>query len=317
LLRVLAGLERPLTGRVTIAGRLLTGPGTYVSTEHRGVGFMFQDYALFPHMSVIENVMFGLRKLSASERLTTARDMLERVGLAALADDYPHTLSGGEQQRVALARALAPRPGVLLMDEPFSNLDRSTRDIVRDETVAILRRNGAAAILVTHDPEDAMRAADRIVLMQSGRIVQTGSAEDLYKRPASLFVARFFSEFNEIDGICRDGWVATPIGTFRAAGLAEGAKATVCLRPNDIRFGRSTVDGIDGHVLSHRFLGESVLSLIEVRGLTRPLQMKSAIGQHPPAGEIARLEFSTENAFVFPASEAGNGRRNQSIRNRQ
>jgi iron(III) transport system ATP-binding protein len=301
LLRVIAGLERPLGGRVTIAGRLVAGPGTAVSPEHRGVGFMFQDYALFPHMTVIGNVMFGLRKVPPGEREGIARDMLDRVGLAAFAGNYPHTLSGGEQQRVALARALAPRPSILLMDEPFSNLDRSTRDIVRDETIAIIRATGATAILVTHDPEDAMRTADRIVLMQSGRMVQAGTAEDLYRRPASLVVARFFSEFNEIDGVCRDGWVTTPVGAFRAAGLAEGARAVVCLRPGDIRRAGGAVGGIEGRVLSRRFLGATVLSSVEVRGVPRPLQVKGDLG-HPAAGETVRLDFPTEDAFVFPAA---------------
>src|SRR5688500_1332851 len=151
-------------------------------------------------MTILQNIMFGLKGLSASEAGIAARRALSRVGLEHAAGDYPHTLSGGEQQRVALARSIAPRPGVLLMDEPFSNLDRRMRDAIRDETVAILRETGATTIVVTHDPEEAMRIADRIVLMRAGKVVQEGTAEEVYHRPADLFAARFFCDFNEVEG---------------------------------------------------------------------------------------------------------------------
>jgi iron(III) transport system ATP-binding protein len=316
LLRIVAGLETPLSGRVVINGREVTARRHLVPPERRGVGFMFQDYALFPHMTVAENVMFGLRSLGAAERRETARAMIERVGLAALADAYPHVLSGGEQQRVALARALAPHPSVLLMDEPFSNLDRGTRDLVRDETVGVLRQTGATAILVTHDPEDAMRTADRIVLLRGGRAVQAGTAEDLYYRPASLFVARFFSEFNEVEGVSLGGRVATPIGSIETPGLPDGAKATVCLRPNSLRVvpdnGR-----VKGRVLSQRFLGDTVLCLVEVGGLSRPLQIRGPIG--PRLGEGARVsvDFADDDTLVFPRTEDGNGRAAGSLPARQ
>src|SRR3954464_8639086 len=181
LLRVAAGIESPTQGRILLDRREVTGPKLFLPPEARGIGLMFQDSTLVPHLSILENVTFGLRDLPAHDAEVSARRALARVGMDRYASDYPHVLSGGERQRVALARSVAPRPGVLLMDEPFSNLDRRMRDVIREETVAILRETGATTIVVTHDPEEAMLIADRIVLMQAGRIVQEGTAEDIYR----------------------------------------------------------------------------------------------------------------------------------------
>jgi iron(III) transport system ATP-binding protein len=208
LLRIAAGVDRPTGGMVTLDGREVAGPSRFVDPERRGVGLMFQDYALFPHLSVLDNVRFGLRALSRADATAVATRALARVGLAHLAASFPHVLSGGEQQRVALARAIAPRPGVLLMDEPFSNLDQRLRDEVRGETLALLREMGATTMIVTHDPEDAMRIADRIVLMRRGRIVQSGTAEEVYTRPVSLYAARFFCDFNELPSVVQNGMAA-------------------------------------------------------------------------------------------------------------
>jgi iron(III) transport system ATP-binding protein len=297
LLRVAAGLERPVAGRVFVGGREVTGPSVFVPPEKRSVGLMFQDYALFPHMTVFQNVMFGLSSLPAKEARAVAHAALDRVGLAAYGGSYPHALSGGEQQRVALARALAPRPRVLLMDEPFSNLDRGTRDIVRDETMALLRANGAAAVFVTHDPEDAMRAADRIVLISAGRVAQAGTAEELFRRPASLFVARFFSEFNEIAGRCRSGVVTTPLGAFPAPGVPDG-DATLCLRPGAIRIA-SAPTHLQGRLVSLRFLGETVLAEIGVDGVDRPLQLRLPSPAPLALGAPVHLQVVAGDAVVF------------------
>jgi iron(III) transport system ATP-binding protein len=308
LLRIAAGLEAPLSGRVFLDGFAMNGPEGFVLPERRGVGFMFQDYALFPHMTVLENVMFGLKGDNTAPRRDIARHFLRKVGLSVVEDGYPHMLSGGEQQRVALARALAPRPHIVLMDEPFSNLDRGTRDDIRDETIAVLRDSGAAAILVTHDPEDAMRTADRIVLMRGGRTVQSGTIEELYRRPASLFVARFFSEFNEIDGVCRDGWVTTPVGVFRAAGFAEGARVTICVRPHDVRVAAEGSDGtLPGTVLSRRFLGESVLIRAAIDGLVDPFRIRLGLQAAAALGDRFGVTIIPEEVLVFPAPD-GNGK---------
>jgi iron(III) transport system ATP-binding protein len=224
LLRIAAGIERPTAGRVVIDGMEVAGPTRFVPPEHRGVGLMFQDYALFPHMTILANVMFGLTSLDRTAAESAARAALGRVGLDAFADDYPHSLSGGEQQRVALARAIVPRPSVLLMDEPFSGLDRRLRDSVRDETLAVLRETRATAVIVTHDPEEAMRMADRIALMRQGRLVQVGTSETLYSQPVDLFAARFFSELNELEGTATGGAVVTPLGVFDAVGYPDGTR---------------------------------------------------------------------------------------------
>src|SRR5918997_3791500 len=222
LLRVAAGVEIPSEGRVLLDGIEVSGPKTLLPPEQRGTGLMFQDYALFPHLTVLENVTFGLRDLPPRAAQASACQALARVGLEGKASTYPDVLSGGEQQRGALARSIAPRPGVLLMDEPFSNLDRRMRDAIREETIAILRETGATTMVVTHDPEEAMMIADRIVLMRSGRIVQHGTAEDIYLRPKDLFAARFFCDFNEVEGVVRNGQVSTPVGVFPAPDLPDG-----------------------------------------------------------------------------------------------
>ena len=224
LLRIAAGIETQSHGRLLLNGQEIAGPGLYVPPEKRGIGLMFQDFALFPHMTILDNVRFGLTALPKDEAVAEARLALERVGLSRYADNYPHALSGGEQQRVALARALAPRPGVLLMDEPFSGLDSRLKDTIRADTLAILRETRATAIVVTHDAEEAMRMADRIALLRDGQLVQVGSADDLYRRPQDLFTAAFFSEINEFDSVVEGGCAETPLGSATSARQAAGTK---------------------------------------------------------------------------------------------
>ena len=184
---------------------------------------MFQDYALFPHLTVVENVTFGLRDLPPTAAQASARQALARVGLEGKAGLYPDTLSGGEQQRVALARSIAPRPGVLLMDEPFSNLDRRLRDAIREETIAILREMGATTIVVTHDPEEAMRIADRIVLMRAGRIVQDGDAENHLPPPGRPIRRPFLQRFQRDGRLSPGRRGGHAAWRFPGAGLARGA----------------------------------------------------------------------------------------------
>jgi len=301
LLRLIAGLEQPSSGTVAIDGRPVSGPSVFVPPEERGIGMMFQDYALFPHLSVLGNVRFGLRRRRGEAARAIARRALEKVGLADREAAYPHMLSGGEQQRVALARALVPEPGVLLMDEPFSNLDRRTRDLVREETATVIRDSGATAVLVTHDHDDAMRLADRIVLMQAGRIVQAGTTEDLYRRPASLTAARFFSEFNELEGTACGGAVATPLGAFPARGIADGAKAVVCLRQSDLPVGSAGEEGVAATVTARAFLGDALLLHVAVAGLARPLQVRAPVEADIAVGERVTLCPGADRAFVFPA----------------
>jgi iron(III) transport system ATP-binding protein len=298
---VIAGLDHAWSGRVIIDGRDVSAP--FVPPERRGIGMMFQDYALFPHLTVLANLTFGLNRLPKAEASARAAQALAKIGLAARASDYPHRLSGGEQQRVALARALLPRPSILLMDEPFSNLDRRTRDLIREETTATLRSIGATTILVTHDPEDAMRMADRIMLMDAGRIAQNGTPEELYHRPASLLAARFFSDLNEIAGVCRDGAVATPIGVFPATGLADGEEATVCVRPCDLALDPSARRTTGrGRIMSSAFIGETRLVTIAVDGLAVRLTAHAPVDASAlEPGRQVGISVAPAGALVFAA----------------
>lgn len=302
LLRIAAGVEAPTSGRVLMDGLEVSGPSAFIEPERRGIGLMFQDYALFPHMTILQNVKFGLKDLSAREADIAARRALSRVGLEHYIDEFPHTLSGGEQQRVALARSIAPRPGVLLMDEPFSNLDRRMRDAIRDETVAILRETKATTIVVTHDPEEAMRIADRIVLMRSGMIIQEGTSEEIYRHPVSLFAARFFCDFNEIPGEVRNGLAHCPVGVFPAPGLSEGP-AVVCVRPQGVRIKPAGLC-LPGRVVSRRFLGEVDLVHIDVAGVDRPLQARVHDPVGVKAGQDVGIEIDPKDVLVFAAADA-------------
>ncbi len=295
LLRLIAGIERPSSGRIRLDGKLIAGDGAFVPPEKRSIGLVFQDYALFPHLTNEQNVAFGLRALKTVDAKAEALRALARVRLEVHAQSFPHALSGGEQQRVALARALVPRPGILLMDEPFSGLDSRLRGSVRAETLAVLREARATCIIVTHDPEEAMRLGDRIALMREGRIVQIGTPETLYRHPADLAVARFFSEINEVEGVAHQGRVHTPVGDFAAPGLQDGGAAIVAIRPQGVDL-RAPGSGVRGRVTNHRFLGELDLYEVAVEGLDRPLVARRRaiaglhrghdVGVHIDAGEV-------------------------------
>ncbi len=236
LLRVAAGLEKLQHGKVLIDETVVADAvtGLHLPPEQRGIGLMFQDYALFPHLNVRDNIRFGVGASTAKRRAWIER-ALPQMDLLAHAESYPHTLSGGQQQRVALLRALAPEPKVLFLDEPFSGLDVSRRAQVRQQTLDILKDSGVATLMVTHDPEEAMFMADRILVMNEGSVVQDGSPVEIYFSPSSEFVAGFFGPVNRLDGRVTGGNVDTPIGRFAAPGLAEGELARVLIRPEGIR----------------------------------------------------------------------------------
>jgi iron(III) transport system ATP-binding protein len=303
MLRLAAGVERPSGGRILLDAREVAGPDQFIDPEERGVGLMFQDYALFPHLTVRENVAFGLRGMASADSETAVQRALSRVGMAGYAKLYPGTLSGGEQQRVALARVVAPRPGVVLMDEPFSNLDRRMRDAVREETIALLREMGATTVIVTHDPEEAMRIADTVALLRDGLIAQAGSAADLYRRPVDLAAARFFCDFTEVEGTIRGGRLATPLGDFDAPGLAEGAQAIACIRPEGFMI-RPEGDGVPGRVLARRFLGEVDLLDIAVQGLETPIRARLRGFPAARPGVDVGIDVDREEVLVFERPDA-------------
>jgi iron(III) transport system ATP-binding protein len=296
LLRVAAGLERPSAGRVLVNEREISGPSVHVPPEKRGVGLMFQDFALFPHMSILKNVIYGLADLPRAEAERQGHLALARVGLEGFAAAHPHELSGGEQQRVALARAIAPRPGVLLMDEPFSGLDRRLRDSVRDETLAIIRETRATCIIVTHDPEEAMRMSDRIALMREGRLLQLGSGRELYERPANLYAARFFSDLNEFEGVVVGGRVDTPLGPLPTAGWAEGTRLAIAVRPQGVQLAER---GVPGQVIGRRFLGEVDLIDVIVEGSEAPIRLRWRGGASVQPGDGVTIAADPGDVLLF------------------
>ena len=306
LLRVAAGLEDLQRGEVRIGGRVVADSARSMPPEKRGVGLVFQDYALFPHLTVLDNVRFGLTDLSGAARRKRATQSLLQVGMADQAEAYPHMLSGGQQQRVALARALAPVPRVLLLDEPFSGLDARLRAQVRDETLHVLKQNAAATLVVTHDPEEAMFLADRIVLMRDGRIVQTGSPVDLYCRPVDAFAASFFGEVNHLAGQVGTGRVNTPFGVLSAQGLADGGAVEILIRPEGLHIhaGEGAGDGrVRGRVEAARLLGRTSLIHLSVDdGAGGELHMHSRMpGQFLPEEQSqVTITLDPAQAFVFP-----------------
>jgi len=304
LLRIAAGIARPQAGRVLIDGIEVAGPSAFVPPEKRGIGLMFQDFALFPHLTILENVAFGLKSLKRSEALAEARKALSRVGLAHFAEAYPHRLSGGEQQRVALARAIVPRPQVMLMDEPFSGLDQRLRESVRAETLALLKETRATSMLVTHDAVEAMEMADRILLMRQGRLIQSGTPRDLYQHPVDAEAARFFSEMNELPAKALNGHAETPLGTFPVNGQASGASVVVLIRPQAFRL-LPAGEGIEGYVLSAHYLGDVTLSTVLFRGVDEPLLVRTAARDAPRQGKSEQFSVDLAQVFVFP-NAAGN-----------
>ena len=303
LLRLVSGLETLQHGLIELDGRRLAEPGRAVPPEGRNVGFVFQDYALFPHLTVGENVAFGLNRVPRGDRGWRVAEALARVGLEAYAESWPHQLSGGQQQRVALARALAPRPAVLLLDEAFASLDARLREKVRDDTLHVLQQAGIPALIVTHDAEEAMFMADRIALMRQGRVVQLGTPEELYLRPAEPFVATFLGEVNRLPGRVRDGLAWTAIGPAPGHGLENGAPCEVLLRPEGLRVLPDPESGVVAEVEASRMLGATTLVHLAVAdGEGGLLHLHARL---PPGAALARgqkvaVALDPTRAFAFP-----------------
>ncbi len=290
-LRIIAGFEHPDTGEVEIAGRRVVGPDTFVSPEARKVGMVFQDYALFPHMSVAKNVAYGLTR--TDNRNERVGEVLELVGLDRLKNRLPHELSGGQQQRVALARALAPRPEVVLLDEPFSNLDAGLRERVRREVRAILQDAGTTAIVVTHDQEEALAMSDTVAVMRDGSIAQVAPPDELYLRPVDPWVGRFLGDADFLPGIASSGKVETFVGTF--ATDLDGP-VEVMIRPETVRYERDP-DG-SARIVDREFFGHDQLVTLQ---FDDGLLLRSRTGPMGGLQVDQRVRVSVDEAVTFPA----------------
>jgi iron(III) transport system ATP-binding protein len=287
LLRLIAGLEPVDAGEIRFGADLVSAPGRMLAPEKRGVGFVFQDYALFPHMTALANVSFGLAR--GGEDI--ARAWLIRVGLGAKSSAYPHMLSGGEQQRVALARALASGPRIVLLDEPFSGLDPALRTSLRDDTLAAIAASGATAVFVTHDAEEALYVSDHLVILQAGRVVQAGAPRAVYAKPESAAAAAALGPINMLEGVVESGAVATPFGAVAAPGLADGARATVIVRAEAVRL----APGAGALIRSRRAQGAFDLVAVEAQGL---LWRALAPPDGPAAGDTAAVTLDPAGAHV-------------------
>ncbi|MCW5725215.1 MAG: ABC transporter ATP-binding protein [Maricaulaceae bacterium] len=261
LLRAIAGLERLDGGEIRHAGEMWSGPDKHIAPEKRRVGVVFQDFALFPHLTALDNVAFGLNALPRPERREHALKLLADLEMGALAHAYPHELSGGEQQRVALARALAPGPDIVLMDEPFSGLDRRLRASMREQALKTLRASNAAILVVTHDTEEAMAVADDLALMAAGRIIQSGPPDTVYLSPSCEIAARLTGDVESFRGLVKTGFMPTPLGDLPADGIGDDSHAVALIRPEGIRL--NTGDGVSVRVVSRRPQGAWAAVTIE------------------------------------------------------
>jgi iron(III) transport system ATP-binding protein len=313
-LRMIAGVEMQDSGEIYVDGARICDTKFRVPPERREIGLMFQDFALFPHLSVAGNVAYGLNGTKVEKR-ARVEEMLARVRMSAFIDMYPHQLSGGEQQRIALGRALAPRPRIMLMDEPFSGLDNRLRDGIRDETLAILKEEDTAVLLVTHEPDEAMRMADEIALMRDGKIVQRGAPYNVYTRPVDRASVAFFSDANTLRATVEGALAMTPFGRFLAPGVPDGTNVDIVFRPQHVKIdfdragvgpGPTAIEGTAARasVLRARFMGNE--SLVEFRLDHDGSVIKVTVPGVflPQAGTVMWLRIRRDKCFVFADMEA-------------
>jgi len=307
ILRLIAGLDSPKTGTISLDGKIVSSTEKLVAPHKRDVGFLFQDFALFPHLTVAQNISYGLTKLDKYEANKRTEFLLDQIRLSGSANRYPHMLSGGEQQRTALARAIASKPRVVLLDEPFSNLDTSLRTELRDETLELLRDQGVTTVMVTHDPDEAMSIADKIVLINDGTVVQTGKPAELYNHPVNKFAASFFGNINKVDGTIVEKHVETDIGTIPVKGYSEGSKVDLLVRPEGIKIlsasEKSSPHTDDAWVCGIRYRGDSSLVRVGIGNWPQPhTHVEASQPQALPlqTGDKVYLDIDIKKTFIFP-----------------
>ncbi|MCC5794250.1 MAG: ABC transporter ATP-binding protein [Chromatiales bacterium] len=304
LLRCVAGFEIPLRGTIRLRGSWLVSPELFIPAEKRRIGMVFQDYALLPHLSVAGNVMFGLRDLARSERERRAGEMLEVVGLSGFATAYPHELSGGQQQRVALARALAPRPRLLLMDEPFAHLDPALRERLFVDVKAILHQQGSTVLIVSHDPREAFALADRLGVMRAGSLLQWDEPYTVYHEPTSRFVAEFVGPGAWLPGrVAGDGRIETELGMARGSPqhpLAQGRPVELLLRPEDVVSDESSP--LRARLVERVFRGGDFLCTLALDSGRQVYATLSSQDDHD-AGDRIGIRLGPRHLVAFETSE--------------
>ncbi|MCG8622209.1 MAG: ABC transporter ATP-binding protein [Proteobacteria bacterium] len=311
ILRLAAGLEQPHTGEVWLAGVEIATPHHMTMPEERGIGLVFQDYALFPHMTIMDNVLFALggrhyRHISNAEKICRAELALEKVDLMDASSRHPDELSGGQQQRVALARALVPNPKLILLDEPFAGLDIRLKERIRDDMLHVLHDIGMTVLMVTHDSDEAMFMSNRIMVMNGGRIVQTGSPIDVFRHPNSAFVAEFFGEVNTIESVVKGGAVKTPFGDYAANGLADGTAASMIIRNDGLLVDVKKNGGYPAEVIETIMLGRySIVHMTMQQKMGKPLHLHARV---PPIqwfeeGTQVSLKVDQDQVFIFKKSD--------------
>jgi len=302
LLKLIAGLEKVQEGKIFLNNSEVSSPKKHLKTEKRKIGFLFQDYALFPHLTVKQNLNFPLNSKNSNYKLD---DIINLIKLPDSLNKYPHQLSGGEQQRVALARSIIAQPNILLLDEPFSSLDLNLREEVRDDTLHLLQKSNISVIIVTHDPFEAMFISNKIYIINNeGKIVQTGTPYELYNNPINSYVAGFFGETNIFEGKVMHGKISTPIGIIKAPSKFENKNVVIHVRPQGIKLNKEAtpVNGIKGTVMASKMMGS--FSFIHLSVLNKKNEIIH-VHSHMPANFLPNqssavgIEIDKEQIFIF------------------
>ena len=304
LLKLIAGLENIQKGEIFINERLVSSSSKHVKTEKRNIGFLFQEFALFPHLNVQENLKFAIKnKAKAKEDIN---EIIELIKLPHALKKFPHELSGGEQQRVALARAIVSRPDLLLLDEPFSNLDLSLKEEIRDDTLHLLEKFATSVIVVTHDPFEAMFISNKIYIMgKNGTIIQSGSPNELYKNPVSPYVVEFFGETNKFSGVVKNSQIKTALGNIPVKNISESKKVIVHIRPQGIHLikEKTPVNGIKGTVMASKLMGSYSfvhLSVLNENNDIVHIHSHMHPNFQPKPSSAVGIEIDSDQIYVFP-----------------